>query len=201
VLSASGLHSVRDSYAEQQLKNVGISNVVNTGCPTTWVLTETHCSEIPIKKGKDAVVVLTDYSRNELDSAMLKFVCANYHKVYFWCQGTQDYEYLESLGFTSKVDVIPSSLAAYRQLLSDKTLSLDYVGTRLHGGIYALKHKRRSIIIGVDHRANEMGKDLNLPVVDRYALDGELEEKIINDFEIKVNLPMANIDKWCSQFR
>lgn len=201
VLSNNYLHSVRDSYAEEQLNSIGIMNVINTGCPTTWTLTENHCSMISTKKGENAVVVLTDYSQSETDVRLLNFVCSNYKKVYFWCQGTHDNEYLNALGFASQVELIPSSLSAYSQLLSDGSLSLDYVGTRLHGGIYALKHKRRSIIVGVDHRANEMGKDLNLPVVDRYAPDGILENMIINEFETRVTLPLENIQKWCSQFR
>jgi polysaccharide pyruvyl transferase WcaK-like protein len=200
VLSNDYLHSVRDSYTQEQLNSIGIINVINTGCPTTWSLTEEHCLKIPTKKGKNAVVVLTDYSRNEKDSMVLDFVCANYMKVYFWCQGTHDYEYINALGFANKVEIIPSNLFAYRQLLSDESLSLDYVGTRLHGGIYALKNKRRSIIIGVDHRANEMGRDLNLPVIDRKSSDEILKNKIIHDFETRINLPLENIQKWCLQF-
>ena len=200
VLSNNYLHSVRDSYAQGQLNSIGIRNVINTGCPTTWALTEEQCSKIPTKKGENAVVVLTDYSRNEKDIKLMDFVCSNYKKVYFWCQGTHDHEYLNTLGFESQVELIPSSLFAYNQLLSDRSLSLDYVGTRLHGGIYALKHKRRSVIVGVDHRANEMGKDLNLPVVDRYAPDGILENMIKREFETKIILPLENIQNWISQF-
>lgn len=200
VLSSQHIHSVRDSYAKEQLNSIGISNVINTGCPTTWALTEKHCLNIPVKKSDNAVVVLTDYSRDEKDSRLLDFVCANYNKVFFWCQGTHDHEYFNALGLASRVTLIPPSLAAYRQLLSDESLSLDYVGTRLHGGIFALQHKRRSIIVGVDHRANEMGKDINLPVIDRYAPDGILERMIIDDFETKIDLPLNNIQKWTSQF-
>ena len=201
VLSDSGVHSVRDSYAEKQLRDIGFTNVVNTGCPTTWILTKEHCAEIPQKKGENAVVVLTDYSRNKLDIELIELVLTNYKKVFFWCQGTHDYEYLESLGMASKFEVISSSLAAYKKLLEDQSLSLDYVGTRLHGGIYALKHKRRSVIIGVDHRANEMGRDLHLPVVDRYEGKGALKEKILYDFATNIKLPQENITKWCAQFR
>lgn len=200
VLSNTYLHSVRDSYAQEQLNSIGIMNVVNTGCPTTWRLSEDHCSQIPTKKGENAVVLLTDYSRDNSDSILLDFVCANYKKVYFWCQGTHDHQYIEALGFSNRVQIIPSSLYAYRRLLSDESLSLDYVGTRLHGGIYALQHKRRSIIVGVDHRANIMGKDLNLPVVDRYKTDKTLESMIINEFSTRINLPLDNIQRWKAQF-
>ena len=42
---------------------------------------------------------------------------------------------------------------------------------------------------------------MNLPVIDRYAPDGELEKKILTDFKIKVNLPIENIEIWRSQFK
>lgn len=200
VLSTTYLHSVRDSYAMEQLNSIGITNVINTGCPTTWALSEDHCLHIPTKKGENAVVLLTDYSRDERDSMLLDFVCANYKKVFFWCQGTHDHQYIESLGFSDRIQTIPSSLYAYRQLLSDQSLSLDYVGTRLHGGIYALQHRRRSIIVGVDHRANIMGRDLNLPVVDRYKSNEILEGMILNEFPTRINLPLDNIKKWKAQF-
>lgn len=201
ILSETAIHSVRDSYAMKQLNDIGIKNVVNTGCPTTWILTDEHCREIPEEKGQDAVLVLTDYSQDrKLDSSMIDLVLSKYRNVYFWAQGTEDMEYFNSLGVSTKVTVISSSLAAYRALLANPELSLDYVGTRLHGGIYAMKHKRRSIIIGVDHRANEMGKDFNLPVVNRYAPEGELERKIVEPFSSKVDLPKNSIEKWCNQF-
>ena len=47
VLSKTLLHSVRDSYAESKLKELGIENVINTGCPTMWDLNKEHCSKIP----------------------------------------------------------------------------------------------------------------------------------------------------------
>lgn len=201
ILSKTYFHSVRDSYAQEQLNSVGITNVLNTGCPTTWCLTEEHCCQIPTRKGDNAIVVLTDYSRSEKDSILFDFVCTNYKKVYFWCQGTHDDQYIKSLGYLNRVSVIRPSLYAYHKLLSDQTLSLDYVGTRLHGGIYALQHCRRSIIVGVDHRANIMGKDLNLPVINRYGPDEVLERMIINDFTTRVNLPIVEIETWKSQFK
>ena len=45
--------------------------------------------------------------------------------------------------------------------------NIDYVGTRLHAGIRALQHKKRTIIIGIDNRAIEKAKDFNLTVIDR----------------------------------
>lgn len=201
VLSLDHIHSVRDSYAESKLRELGFERVLNTGCHTTWVLTEAHCAAIPRARGEEAVVVLTDYSPNpELDGQLLDLCFKMYKRVHFWCQGTGDLAYLQELGYGNRVELVPPSLAAYRKLLTDEERSLDYVGTRLHGGIYALRHKRRSVIVGVDHRANEMGRDLNLPVIDRYAQPGNLEEMIGGELAIDIRLPLDKIREWKHQF-
>ena len=201
VLSKTHYHSVRDSYTESKLRDAGISNVLNTGCPTIWRLDKEHCKEIPVSRGANAVVVLTDYSANrELDTKLMDYVLTFYKKVYFWCQGTKDLEYLNTLGFRDNVQLLPPSLNGYNALLSDPSIALDYVGTRLHGGIRALQYKRRSTIIGVDHRANKKGSDFNLPVISRYASEVDIKEMISGDRDTKVLLPVENIEKWKSQF-
>ncbi len=64
LLSREHLHSVRDSYTETRLREIGVENVINTACPTMWSLMPEHCAEIPAEKGDDVVVTLTDYSRD-----------------------------------------------------------------------------------------------------------------------------------------
>lgn len=201
LLSGTHLHSVRDSYTLKQIKDAGIDNVVNTGCPTIWRLHHEHCARIPTGRAKNAVMVLTDYSRNlELDSRLAEFVLSNYDKVYYWCQGMNDSTYLAELGIQHRVTMIPPSLIAYHELLADPNISLDYVGTRLHGGIFALQHGRRSVIVGVDHRANTKGSDFNLPVISRYDDPGAIDRMIAGDFETRIDLPLDAIEKWRSQF-
>ena len=46
-----------------------------------------------------------------------------------------------------------------------KKNKFDYIGTRLHAGIYCLEHFKRSIIIGVDNESYWIGKDSNLLVI------------------------------------
>ena len=95
LLSSTHIHSVRDSYTEEQLHKIGIDNVVNTGCPTIWSLDREHCRNIPVKKAENVVVVLTDYSKHpEHDGPLLNYVLSEYKKVYFWAQGMQDINYL-----------------------------------------------------------------------------------------------------------
>ncbi len=64
LLDSTYLHSVRDSYTEKKLKQIGIDNVINTSCPTMWRLTEEFCSHIPCKKQDTVVTTITDYRKN-----------------------------------------------------------------------------------------------------------------------------------------
>lgn len=201
LLDSKRLHSVRDSYTEGRLREIGFENVLNTGCPTCWSLTPEHCKKIPQKPGNSVVCVLTDYSQNiKKDTELLELVCSNYQNRFVWCQGSGDREYIRSLGFDDHFTFIAPTLNAYHRLLADTSLQLDYVGNRLHGGICALKHGRRATIIGVDHRANSMGKDLNLPVIDRYQSIEDISSMIIEERPTAVSLPKPNIDKWTAQF-
>lgn len=202
LLDSEHLHSVRDSYTASRLREIGFDNVLNTGCPTCWSLSEEHCASIPETKGDSAVTLLTDYSPNaELDSQLLDLVCSEYKTRFFWCQGSNDHQYVKSLGFEKHFKFIPPTLTAYHKLLSDSSRRLDYIGNRLHGGIYALKHGRRSTIVGVDHRANTMGKDLHLPVIDRYRPFDEIQTMILEPRPTDVKLPIAEIEQWSNQFR
>lgn len=50
VLSKEYIYSVRDSYTEKRLKDIGLLNVINTGCPTIWKFNQSFCNLIPRKK-------------------------------------------------------------------------------------------------------------------------------------------------------
>ena len=74
---------------------------------------------------------------------------------------------------------------------SIKQYNIEYIGTRLHGGIRALQHGRRTMIIAVDGRAMEKKKDIHLPVVDRNTLDADQLHEIIEKprkMEMKIHL-------------
>ena len=62
----------------------------------------------------------------------------------------------------------------------DSDKELDYVGTRLHAGVRAMQKGRRSIILSIDNRAREMGKDYNLNVIERNDIY-KLEEYIYSE--------------------
>ena len=97
----------------------------------------------------------------------------------------------------SSIQIIPHNLKSYDSLLEND--EVDFIGTRLHAGIRAIQFKQRSIIIGIDNRALEMGKDFNIPVLKRLELD-ELHKLIQADLEVDISIPLENINKWKSQF-
>lgn len=197
-LSKDFVHSVRDEYTKNQLEKIGIQNVVNTGCPTLWCLTEEHCNLIPQGKSDVVVFTLTDYNKNiDLDSLFVEKLIDSYQRVVFWPQGKGDSDYLEALGFSSRVESLSPSLEAYDEFLASN--EVDYVGTRLHAGIRALQNKRRSIIVSIDNRAEEKHRDFGLPIIRRKDL-GSLESIIDSDFKSKIRIPADAIARWKSQF-
>ena len=198
VLSKKFFHAVRDNYTKRKLESIRISNVINTGCPTMWNLTPDHCKKIPKIKSNNVVCTFTDYNTClEKDRKLIRVLKKCYDKIYVWIQGSQDYEYIKRIS-EKDVLVIPPNLEAFNQLLKSH-ISLDYVGTRLHAGIRAMQFFKRVIIIGIDNRSIEIGKDFNLKVIERDNIK-QLENEINSNFETKLHLPLDDIEKWRNQF-
>ena len=199
ILTKKGIHSVRDSFSEQQLKAMGIQNVLNTGCPTMWNLTPEHCASIPAEKASNVVCTLTDYCRDAAkDKAMLDILLASYDKVYFWLQGRDDLAYIRELGYEDRLELIPGTLADYDAVLAQN--NLDYVGTRLHAGIRAISKGHRSLIVSIDNRAECISADTGLPTIRREDIPVALAERIAGKFETKITMPWDNIARWKTQF-
>lgn len=202
VLQNTFVHSVRDSYTERQLKKIGIYNVINTGCPTMWKLTNEHCKSIPKSKAKKAVTTITDYRQApKQDQYMLNIVLQNYEEVYFWPQGFGDCNYLRQILTESEINkfnILERSLDAYNEILEKE--EVDYIGTRLHAGIHAINKRRRAIIIAVDNRAEEIGKDTNLSVILRKDIK-DLKDKIYGELKTDIHINQSNIMKWKEQFK
>jgi len=195
ILSHNLPHAVRDGYTKKKIESVGLNNVLNTGCPTTWNLTPDFCNKITREKSKNVVFTLTDYRQDpQSDSFFIKTLFKKYKDIYFWPQGTGDLKYLQSLGF-SNIFILPSNLPAYDNLLKSD-LSLDYIGTRLHAGIRALQHQRRSIIFSIDNRAAEMGADINLPVLERSSINNSLQSKIDISWKTDIVIREQEIQEW-----
>lgn len=201
LLDGQYLHSVRDEYTRQRLLKMGITNVLNTACPTMWGLTEEKCAQIPTHKASRVVTTLTDYrSSLEQDARMLTMLQKHYRDVYVWLQSAEDYACLRQMdaSVTQNLHLIAPNLQDYTALLVSG--GIDYVGTRLHGGIHAMNMGCRSLILSVDNRAREIAKDTNLPVLPRDSETDALEDRICSSWETQVHLPSNTIQQWKNQF-
>ena len=197
VFSTNFAHSVRDNYTKSKLEKIGFENVINTGCPSMWNLNEEHCDSIPKTKANNVLCTLTNYNQNKsFDRKLVEFLSNYYEKVFFWIQGPEDLQYINSFG--KNVEILPPRLEDLDDLLISMN-DIEYVGTRLHAGIRALQYKKRSLIIGIDNRAIEMSKDFNIPLLKREDLR-DLKDIISSDLECKITIPESSIKSWKSQF-
>lgn len=200
VLGKNRIQSVRDSYTAEVMQNAGFDKVLNTGCPTTWKLTPEFCKTISSQKAKSVVTTLTDYDGfASTDKEVIDMLSKNYEKVYLWVQGFYDIELAEKLGILDKVNLISPHLEAFDKVLREE--DVEYIGTRLHAGIRALNHKRRTCILAVDNRAIEMGKSSNLNVVSRGQAPDFLKHYIDTSTPMEVKIPLAKIEEWKNQFK
>lgn len=196
LFSKKYLHAVRDNYTLQKLREIGVTNVLNTGCPTVWMLDEPHCSQINPRKRDTVVTTITDYMRDpEKDRNMLEILKKHYQRVFVWIQGSKDRAYVDSLA--TGLHYIPPKLSAFDTFLEQE--ACEYVGTRLHAGIRALQKKRKAIIIGIDNRALEMRNDIGLHVLERQRMES-LEEKIREEMPVRLYLDTPGIERWKAQF-
>ena len=128
---------------------------------------------------------------------MIDTIKKNYSKVYFWIQGDSDLAYFNKFKNTDNIQLVSPNLNAYERVLNKE--EIDYIGTRLHGGIYAMQHKKRAIIIAIDERAKEIHKGNNLNCLSINEMD-QLENMINSEFETKINMPFEEIERWKAQF-
>jgi hypothetical protein len=98
VLDKDIIHSTRDSYTEKKLNEIGFKNVVNTGCPTLWSLTDEHCKGIKATKSRNVVFTITDYAKNlKRDKILISLLNKNYEKIFVWIQGMGDFDYINKI--------------------------------------------------------------------------------------------------------
>lgn len=197
ILSKELIHSTRDEKTKQFLERMGYK-AINTGCATLWQLTSDHCKDIPCKKSNAVVFTLTDYCKDyNRDIKLIEILRKNYAKLYYWVQGSEDFDYLRELSADINDIELIYGLEAYRNLLQRS--KIDYVGTRLHAGIFAMQNKRRSIILIVDNRARDMKETYNLVAIERSDID-KLDSVINSSFKTDVKIDIDKIAKWKAQF-
>ena len=197
VLNKDYYHSVRDEKSAKFLRNMGFK-VINTGCATTWQLSDSFCKDIPAEKADKVIFTLTDYKKDiEKDKKLIEILRCNYSTIYFWVQGVEDYNYLRSIDQGDDILIVGSTLKEYEEVLAN---NIDYVGTRLHAGIKAMQCKRRSIIVEVDNRASDMKESINLHTVARSEIEQKLDEMINSSWNTKLGIKTDAIRKWKDQF-
>lgn len=199
VLSHNYIHSVRDEKTKIFLEDLGFQ-ALNTGCPTLWGISDKHCKNIRPEKAEQVVFTLTNYIKDEInDRKMIECLLKNYEEVFCWPQCIADLEYLYSLGSFSRVKIIAPNLEAYENILN---MEIDYVGNRLHGGIFALQHSCRTIIIEIDYRVREMQETYALPSIKRTEIGVQLNDMINSSWTTKpIGINPEIIQKWKAQFK
>ena len=197
VFSKEFVHSVRDQRTAGLMDELGFKVEV-TGCPTTWSLSNELVDRIYAKSRPDkALVTITDYAKNPAqDAALVKMLLKQYSSVMFWPQGSRDYDYMKSLGLLDKLELVPANFSAYEQVMSQ---DFDYVGTRLNGGVFALRHGHRTVILSADNSASDMAAFNGLPVVPRSALS-DIEQVLDGSVKPELYIPRNAIDEWKAQF-
>lgn len=84
---------------------------------------------------------------------MLNVLSDSYENVWIWPQGIEDEQYISQLKVNGNVSIIEYGMKSFDDIM--QKAELDYVGTRLHAGIHALRHMHRTIVIAVDNRAQK----------------------------------------------
>ncbi len=198
MLNHNYFHSVRDERSKVFVESLGLK-AINTGCVTMWMLTPEHCSSIPTKKSSNVVFTLTASSiEDEKDQYLIDVLNKNYKSIYFWVQGNKDYEYIKKFKNTDNIKIINPTKDAYEAVL--EMGNIDYVGTRLHAGIYAMRHSVRSIIIAIDERARGINEANNMICIDKENIT-ELDGLINSEFSTIIKMPFDRISQWKSQFK
>lgn len=197
LLNGAYYHSVRDGRTRSYLDSIGIKSI-NTGCVTTWKLTPQFCETIPREKASEVVFTLTPSSYIDYrDQLLIDILKRNYNIVSFWPQGVKDKEYLSHFNNLEGIRILPSTKSAYKEHLMDN--EVDYVGTRLHAGIFALRHRRRSLIIVIDERARSINSDIRLPSIEKDNIT-EVESVINSSIFTRIEINQGGIEEWKKQF-
>ncbi len=199
ILSKNYVHSVRDEKTKKTLEMLGVK-AVNTGCVTMWSLTQQHCKKIKKEKSENVIFTLTDYKKDlNKDQALIDILVKNYEKVYYWVQGSNDLEYLNTFNNIENIKIVAPNLDSFEKVLVEK--NIDYVGTRLHAGIFAMQHFVRSIILIVDNRARDIKENYNIVSIERDDIEENLEKMLNSEFETNISIDEDKINKWKEQFK
>ena len=197
MLNSHYYHSARDERSKQYMEYLGLK-AINTGCVTMWMLTPDFCKQIATHKADKVVFTITAGCFDEQDQQMLNVLLKNYKEVWFWPQGISDYEQFQQFENKECVHILPASKDAYHSYLTEN--DTDYVGTRLHGGVYAMRHARRAVIIAIDERARAINEKNHLNCIEKINVSSELESLLNSEIKTEISMPFQEINRWKAQF-
>lgn len=196
LLNKDYYHSARDERSKMYIESLGLK-AINTGCVTMWMLTPEFCNQIPTTKADKVVFTITAGSFDENDQQMLDILLRIYKEVYFWPQGIDDYEQFQHFRNKERVHLLQASKEAYDRYLTEN--DTDYVGTRLHGGVYAMRHRRRAVIIAIDERARAINERNHLNCIEKPQVS-HLESMLQGEIKTQIVMPFDEIKRWKAQF-
>ena len=196
LLSSSHKHAVRDQTGYRLLESCGIA-AINTSCPTLWRYAS-NLTVLPTRPSTNVCFTLTKHKRHNSDISMIDALRRVYKTVFFWPQQPRDLDYLKEITSTDDITIVAPNLAAYDDLLGNQ--SMDVVGTRLHGCIRGLKHGQRVLVVAIDNRARDIGRETNLPTISREHVAEHLEQVLLADSAITLNVSAQPIRDYLSQF-
>ena len=197
ILSHDYIHSTRDDETTEMLEKLGFK-AVTTGCVTLWGLTPDICAMIPHHKSDEVIFTLTGSQRDaKRDQKMLDILKKNYRKRYFYVQTIWDMDYFNTLNGLEDVEIVSPDIGSYGTFLDSH--DVDYVGTRLHGGVFAMQHKKRAIILTIDNRARNITKVSNINTLERKKIN-ELDDMINSNIITSVTMDYSILNKWKGQF-
>jgi hypothetical protein len=187
-LNLTVLQGVRDSYTVRQLRHVGVE-AINIACPTLW-----WARPEGVSGGFHGHIVatVTDYRpAPDADRRMLSCLRERAETLRIWPQGKGDVNYVTHLGFGDHL--IGSELSDVDEALA--VPGTEYVGTRLHGGIRALWSGVPTVIVSIDNRAAEIGRDVGLWMVERNRVS-QLARHLDSFDRWDLRLPSEAIGSW-----
>ncbi|QBP42008.1 polysaccharide pyruvyl transferase family protein [Paenisporosarcina antarctica] len=197
LLNRDYFHSVRDERSKNFLESLGIK-AINTGCVTMWALTPEFCRMIPSKKATQVVFTLTaSKNKDDRDQKLIDILIKNYSKVYYWVQGHEDFEYLQNFNNINEISIINPTVKDFKDVLELE--DIEYIGTRLHAGVYAMRHRKRAIIIAIDERARGINERNNLNCIEKDNIE-QLPKLINSSITTNIKMPLEEIKKWRAQF-
>lgn len=192
-LSRHLLHAVRDEATRARLLELGIGNVVVTGCPSTWGIGPTWRSE----PGTVALLAVRHTDADEpLGRALIELVDARYERAVLLTLHPEDRRWVELV--PDRWEVVAPRVDALDGLIDTAGPTLDVLGTAPYVAARCLEGGARCLIVDGDPATPSVLEALGVPTYDRSLL--ALRRDVDTEVEASLDTYDAAIDEWLGQF-